>query len=119
MDVFNNDLLIGRGNVVIAVRGVNEPTLNVNEPKPEKNVEPKEQILSNPARVTPLQLNHISFTVNDRFVPLQSHSSKSFGILILKDNQPSQNIEYVESGPVSNEQAVEVPLPKHFEYIED
>jgi len=73
--------------------------------------------LKNPARVTPLQVNFISFTSNDRFFPLPSHSSKSFGILVLKDTKSDQDIEVVEGPPVNEN--VDVVVPKPFEYVDD
>jgi len=98
-------------------------TLNIEKPiddnksNEKKVVEPKEENLKNPARVTPLQINFISFNINDRFFPLQSHSSKSFGILVLKDTKKDSPFDIVEGPPVN--EIVEVPVPKPFEYVDD
>lgn len=118
-DKDNMDTTEDKNNTSSALVVENKPTDSTPSDKaPEKKVvEPKEEVLKNPARVTPLQVNFISFTVNDRFAPLQSHSSKSFGILVLKDSQPNTTFDIVEGPPVNEN--VEVPVPKPFEYVEN
>jgi 26S proteasome regulatory subunit N2 len=121
----NNMDTSSSSNLTIEPEKPKEPTKepeNTSEPpkspQVEKKPEPKDEILKNPARVTPLQLGFISFNVSDRFSPLPSHSSKSFGILLLKDAKPELPTEFVE-GNQSVEQVPEVPLPKPFEYVDD
>jgi len=97
-----------------------EETNKPAEPKQEKKPEPKEEILQNPVRVTPIQLEFISYDADDRYFPIhQANSSKPFGIVILRDTKPSLPQEFVEGKPNSDDEENEPKPPAAFEYVEN
>jgi len=55
--------------------------------------EPKFQILTTPARVTRRQLKYITFDIDPRYKPISEHVH---GIIILKDETPSQQEDLIE-----------------------
>ncbi|MDP2434246.1 MAG: HEAT repeat domain-containing protein, partial [archaeon] len=74
------------------------------EPEPEANFE----VLQNPARVTPRQLNVISFSTENRWVPVDSNRSKTGGIIILVDSNPGQPV--LESA-LAHAEPTTAPIP--------
>jgi len=83
------------------------------EKEKETKPEPTFEILSNPARVTPSQLQHISFDVDPRYVPIVP--TQDLGIVILKDTKPDEKEELVEITKVDTtsveEKEPEAPEP--------
>jgi len=89
-----------------AAKPATEPQPQLEEKKPEdkdtkekddkqekEKQEPAFEILQNPARVTPVQLRHITFDVDTRYVPIKQHDN--YGIIMLRDLHPEQPVEYV------------------------
>jgi 26S proteasome regulatory subunit N2 len=90
--------------------------------KEKKKPEPKFEILQNPARVTPSQLQYIKFDRNDRYVPVQyakNETPTDYGILILKDLKSNESEEFVDlkvGSSSSDDTADEPQPPQAFEY---
>lgn len=91
----------------------------------KKEKEPKFEYLSNPARVLPSQLKHISFKKDSRYQPVKKHDL--FGILLLKDLNPDQEETIIlPSAPTAEvkantapDEGDEPPPPEPFEYPEN
>ncbi len=64
------------------------------EKEEEKKPEPAFELLQNPARVTPIQLKHISFEADSRYVPVK-RTGDNYGIVMLRDTRPSEPEELV------------------------
>lgn len=93
------------------------PAATTTTPKPKRKSEPTSDKLSNLSRVTPSQLNFISFPSDARYVPVRSTLSSSShstststdstsshnklggsggGILLMRDREPEKEGEFLE-----------------------
>jgi len=87
-------------------------------PKPEdkkedekkKEPEPQSEIKSNPARVALAQLQHLSFDVDTRYIPVKT--GEVFGIVMLRDNRPGEPEELVSQTGKLGISAAEEPEPE-------
>lgn len=94
------------------------------KPKEPVKEEPNSYTLDNPARVVPAQVPHITFNKDSRWVPVKR--GLPVGILVLKDLQPEQPVELVNSAAGAAAEApaappapaaAEPPPPAAFEYV--
>jgi len=90
------------------------------EKKEEKKEEPEPdfEIKSNPARVTPTQVKHLSFPEEERYSPIQK-GGEIFGIVLLKDKNPGAEENFVSpatTGSGSKDEENEPEPPEAFEY---
>lgn len=75
---------------------------------PKKEKEPKFEFLSNPARVLPAQLKHLSFKKDSRYTPVKK--GDLFGILMLKDTQPDLEESIItNTAPTAEAKATTAP----------
>lgn len=83
--------------------------------KKEVKPEPTFEVLNNPARVTPTQLQHISFDVDSRYVPIVS----DYGIVLLKDTKPEEKEELIEINKSTSGSSTEnePKPPEPFEFL--
>lgn len=82
----------------------------------EKKDEPQYEILENPARVTVMQLKHITFDVDqDKYQPLKKTPELGFTLLKhLKPGEEEKIVEMKEAVEVGDED--EPPAPESFEF---
>eukprot|EP01087_Luapelamoeba_hula_P014327 TRINITY_DN417_c0_g1_i1.p1 TRINITY_DN417_c0_g1~~TRINITY_DN417_c0_g1_i1.p1 ORF type:complete len:525 (-),score=129.23 TRINITY_DN417_c0_g1_i1:54-1628(-) len=88
------------------------------EKEKEKEPEAAFQVLQNPARVTLQQLQHITFDVDTRYIPVNPVVTR-LGIVVLKDRKSDQPEEFVTptAPPSEREEEEEEPEPPQaFEY---
>eukprot|EP00758_Cryptobia_borreli_P015209 Tbor_TRINITY_DN6001_c5_g4::TRINITY_DN6001_c5_g4_i1::g.11306::m.11306/K03032/PSMD1, RPN2; 26S proteasome regulatory subunit N2 len=78
--------------------------------KKEEESEPKDEVLTNPARVTMAQLDVLSHDVDSRYRPLKP---KPFGICLLVDTKPSEEADLVAAIDPKDRND-EVPPPEPF-----
>ncbi|EFC35505.1 predicted protein, partial [Naegleria gruberi] len=83
--------------------------------KQKKKKEPTSESLTNPARVTPSQLNFISFDTTSRYVPIKLSSSSgiNLGINVLSDTKPGEDADILtpQAGQKSEEKEENEPQP--------
>lgn len=80
-----------------------------------KEPEPEFELLNNPARVTRMQLQHISFDVDPRYVPI---SEGVHGVVVLKDTTPGEEEEIVTPAvPKSDEYFLFLLFLSSFSFI--
>ena len=88
-------------------------------PKKKKIVEPTSFSLANPSRVTPEQEQHVSFNLEQRYVPVNPRS-KPAGIVVLVDRTPDEPQEVVQVKlPGSDSEKDEAAPPEPFEWSPD
>jgi 26S proteasome regulatory subunit N2 len=99
-----------------------DETQKVEEKKEEekkKEPEPTFEIKSNPARVAPGQLQHLSFDIDTRYTPVKT--GEVFGIVLLHDNRAGEPEELVSPtgklGIATTEEAEPEP-PAPFQWTE-
>lgn len=85
--------------------------------KEKPQPEPAEETLHNPCRVLPAQMPHISFTSDQRYVPLLNN--KKVGFLLLRDLAPDEPEEllFSDDRAVTDEEK-EPDAPEPFEWTE-
>jgi len=85
--------------------------------KEKPQPEPAEETLHNPCRVLPAQMQHISFTSDQRYVPLLKN--KKVGFLLLRDLAPDEPEEllFSDDRAVTDEEK-EPDAPEPFEWTE-
>jgi len=86
--------------------------------KEEEKPEPEFELLSNPARVTRSQLNHITFDVDPRYIPIRAGVH---GIIMLKDTKPEEQENIIEGSVPSigntQDEEDEPQAPEPFLYL--
>jgi len=86
----------------------------------KKAKEPNTTMLNNPARVLPAQKKFISIPADCRY---EAVSKKLFGMVLLRDQKPGEEAQFVEVTVPANAEAQreedEPPPPEPFEYSED
>jgi len=98
-----------------------EPEVDGEKKETEKEKEPPKpeplfELLNNPARVTPTQLQFISYDVDPRYVPIVQDS----GIVLLKDTKPQEKEELLEINKATDLAAGtdnEPEAPEPFEFL--
>lgn len=117
---------------------IDEPKPSLSTPAPKKKAEPSHELRPNFSRVTPAQLDYISFPPSGRYQPVRPVSSQLIGskgtttakasskpgsaekyaggggILLLRDLRPDEEAEFIEleppPGPAGPEPLVPVPV---------